>query len=1163
MKFAQALWGRQGWTVGEGEIALWFGERGPKAVAVDVADLEGFAKAAAAHEDAELAYVGISPRVPGTVKGHSHGGDASLLPARYIFLDIDTGKEGYPADKEAAMALILAFHVKPHVLVETAHGYHVYYLLLSPLDSPELLSLPYRFESAFAAHLAQTGHKMDMGVTTQTTRLGRIPGTWNRKKDLLKPVRTELFAISDHALLDPDELLASLPEVTGISVSRDGALPLVYDERAGAELARELPISQILEEVHGWEVLQETAAGVELWDAHCAAAASDVNARSVWGVRQVSGHPARTDDRAQAVYVYSSTTAEEYGVPASTRLTSFTWIAHRWFGGDYRNAAGLAAAFSGRAVELLAVLKTDPTPATIADLARQASAVWPADLSTSHAGYLIYRGVAPDVATARGYSSLTLTEAVAAVDPDLVHARVVKAIIDHSGSVLKAPVCSIGGGSGSTLRLDGPMTVDFGGSFTIYQSVGGLGYARSVLDMNPLARPWAATDSVPLIVTAADLRGPARPGRDEPGVAAPVQHGQVHADALLSAALREGFEAAVVSLASWNSGMHLPGSAATGHTRTSKLRQDWNRLALDGRSIFLVGRSKWRQSEGLIPLAQLLEAKGATVFVVDTPAPEAGPAAAGYDLSPYAASDYLAEQAVKGNAKPLAQLLAAALPLEEAAWQSRPMPDTEVGRAVRLREELLRSRSYRYNATDKVWMRNEGAFWHGSPAANPSAHAVRVFEQAGADLTGIAAVKRPVEFVAVQPGIATETGTMGTKPRELNVLNGVVDLATGRLRERTADDLHLTVSPVAYDPTAGAPTWMKFLEQITLGDAELQGYLQRLAGQCSVGEVISEMLFFFYGHGGNGKSVFVGPLSELFAGYATVIPTEMLTGKPAPHQIADLYGKRMAVGSETDEGERISGAALKELAKRDGLRGAKKFGHAFDFQASHTPIIMTNHKPTISATDRGTWRRIDLVPFDLQLTDDQMDKTLPAKLRNELPGILNWVVAGAVQFLATGLGTCSKVQSATETYREEQDVLGRFLRDEWHVTGNRKDRAPRPEFHGILNAWLTSDEAGLTKGWTAKAIADKLSTKGVTVARSSSGEVYCGLKKGPAPFSEGEIDAIVAENPVPDELPAVEVLAPVSVSAAVAPIPVPAAVVDRATLLADALASSDDEDEEL
>lgn len=315
---------------------------------------------------------------------------------------------------------------------------------------------------------------------------------------------------------------------------------------------------------------------------------------------------------------------------------------------------------------------------------------------------------------------------------------------------------------------------------------------------------------------------------------------------------------------------------------------------------------------------------------------------------------------------------------------------------------------------------------------------------------------------------------------------------------------------------ATAPRWQKFLSEITLGDAEYAAYLQRHVGMLLIGEVVEEYFFIAVGGGGNGKSVFYGTIMEMLADYASAAPTEMLTGKPAPHQIADLFGRRLVIASETEEGDKLSTAAMKEMSKRDSQKGAKKFGHEFTFKTTHTACLMTNHLPAIHSTDNGTWRRIRVLPFDLKLSKDKIDKSLPAQLLNEMEGILAWAVEGAVLFLANGLGDCKRVTEASSKYSEDQDLMGRYLREKATVTGNKKDRIPRARFNDDLEMWLTSSEAGLKRGWTVKTVTEKLGALGVIVKRGADGFDYCGIKMGGIPFTEEEILEIAEDIPAPD-----------------------------------------------
>ena len=72
---------------------------------------------------------------------------------------------------------------------------------------------------------------------------------------------------------------------------------------------------------------------------------------------------------------------------------------------------------------------------------------------------------------------------------------------------------------------------------------------------------------------------------------------------------------------------------------------------------------------------------------------------------------------------------------------------------------------------------------------------------------------------------------------------------------------------------------------------------------------------------------------------------------------------------------------------------------------------------TLATAGTGTFKEVEI------------DKNLPAKLCAELPGILNWAIAGLRQWETTGLASPCCVTSATTEYQSDQDTLGDFIND--------------------------------------------------------------------------------------------------------------------------------------
>jgi putative DNA primase/helicase len=238
------------------------------------------------------------------------------------------------------------------------------------------------------------------------------------------------------------------------------------------------------------------------------------------------------------------------------------------------------------------------------------------------------------------------------------------------------------------------------------------------------------------------------------------------------------------------------------------------------------------------------------------------------------------------------------------------------------------------------------------------------------------------------------------------------------------------LAPVAFDSAATCPLWLDFLNTVMDGNADLITYLQRVAGYCLTGDVSEQVLCFLHGSGANGKSTFLATLLALLGDYGMQAVSELLllkANESHPTERADLFGKRLVATIETEEGKRMAEALMKQLTGCDKVRARKMRQDFFEFEPTHKILLAANHKPVVRGTDHGSWRRIKLVPFTVTIPDDERDKRLPAKLRAELPGILNWTLRGCLDWQKYGLGEPEEVRQATDAYRAEQDAVATFV----------------------------------------------------------------------------------------------------------------------------------------
>jgi len=296
----------------------------------------------------------------------------------------------------------------------------------------------------------------------------------------------------------------------------------------------------------------------------------------------------------------------------------------------------------------------------------------------------------------------------------------------------------------------------------------------------------------------------------------------------------------------------------------------------------------------------------------------------------------------------------------------------------------------------------------------------------------IGTVRASLEFA--KPLLAVTPDQLDRDGWLLNVNNGTIDLRTGELKPHDKADLITKLAPVDYDPKALCQRWEGFLCEIFREHVSLIDYIGRFAGLCLTADVMEHILLIAWGAGRNGKSIFFDTLLGMLGDYACRAPGSLFTvqrNAEHPTEIAGLQGKRLVVGSETEQGAQLRIQLIKQLTGDAALTGRFMRGDYFDFQRTFKLVLVTNHRPRIRDDSIAAWERVKLVPFTVQFLDGgerPPDKHLLETLKSEWPGILAWAVKGNLARLAEGgLGAPDAVKAATATYRAEEDPLAGFL----------------------------------------------------------------------------------------------------------------------------------------
>lgn len=335
--------------------------------------------------------------------------------------------------------------------------------------------------------------------------------------------------------------------------------------------------------------------------------------------------------------------------------------------------------------------------------------------------------------------------------------------------------------------------------------------------------------------------------------------------------------------------------------------------------------------------------------------------------------------------------------------------------------------------------------------------------------------------------VAVAASRVDGDPYLFNCTNGTLDLRTGELRRHDPRDLITKRSGCEYDPTAESDLFTRFLAEILPDDA-VREFVRRLFGYALLGKVTDHVLPIFTGVGGNGKSTLLDVIMRVMGDYAISAEPELLIDRGSSHPTgqADLLGVRLAVTHETDAGRRLAAGTVKRLTGGDRVRARRMRQDFFEFDPSHTLVMVTNHKPAVSGDDQAIWRRICVVPFDWVAR--QPDTGLGERLTLELPAVLAWCYAGYRAYAERGLTAPVEITERTDAYRVASDALGRFLDEHTHTTMQGSVKA-RVLFHE-WRAWceINGEPAG-----SEVTFADAMAARGHEKKRTNGGQMYRGL----------------------------------------------------------------------
>jgi putative DNA primase/helicase len=316
-------------------------------------------------------------------------------------------------------------------------------------------------------------------------------------------------------------------------------------------------------------------------------------------------------------------------------------------------------------------------------------------------------------------------------------------------------------------------------------------------------------------------------------------------------------------------------------------------------------------------------------------------------------------------------------------------------------------------------------------------------------------------------------------------------------------DMLMALADVDYDPDARCPMWEQRFEDLQ-PDAEVRAVLPRKYGQTLTGLTDSEEFYVEKGRGGDGKSKTHEVLAELHgdyyrhAGIKTWLQASFQkSGAEHRADMVELAGDvRFIVSEEPPPRATWDGELLKQFTG-GGKITARGSGAAkpITFKPRGKLFVEINPTPKMPGDDKGFRRRFRLTLWLVDISKlpggEEPPAILHARLMTEASGILNWLIAGCLEWLGDRKVPVPERESeALADFWATGNPLGEWLAEECDLS-DRDAETGATVLHQSFKDWMDRNEIeeDTKKNWTQTKFGRELGQRQIIGKKDRRGNI--------------------------------------------------------------------------
>lgn len=301
----------------------------------------------------------------------------------------------------------------------------------------------------------------------------------------------------------------------------------------------------------------------------------------------------------------------------------------------------------------------------------------------------------------------------------------------------------------------------------------------------------------------------------------------------------------------------------------------------------------------------------------------------------------------------------------------------------------------------------------------------------------------------------------------VSMTNGLIDLdavladkdEAECIRSNTPEWFSQVSLPYDFNPEARCPKWEAFLEHNLEMDPERIKVVQEWAGYLLLPTTEEQRFMVLEGEGANGKSVYIAALTAMLGEEnVAAIPLEKFGDR---FSLTTTLGKLLNAAGDVGDLDKSAEGDLKSFTAGDRMFFDRKGIPGITCRPTARLLLACNNRPHFSDRSQGVWRRMLLIPWNVEITREKrirgMDKVEWWQRSGELPGIFRWALVGLARLRAQGgFSDSILMQEAIRDYQEEMNPARVFLKE--NVEREENHNLKSKELYRFYKKW--ADENG-------------------------------------------------------------------------------------------------------